>query len=167
MKVRFQTEQPWKFTELYRGFTATLLRNMFLLGSFFVFVDFFTQEYRNLQVRQHLKSLTTEEEREQSRGQYFDFKKLSPFFTGGVCATLAWWLVFPLDVIKSQIQAMRPDQQLGVFQRLKHVHATLGVRGFFRGIVPASARSMLANGVSMIAFAYVSSHLINKLEKKD
>ncbi|KAG2386651.1 hypothetical protein C9374_002395 [Naegleria lovaniensis] len=165
LKVRRQTDQPWKLLEVYRGFTATLLRNMFLLGTFFVFVDFFTQEYRNLQVRQQLASLKSDEEREQAKGSHFEFKKLSPFFTGGVCATLAWWLVFPLDVIKSQIQSMRPDEKLGVFQRLSIVGKTLGVRGFFRGIVPASMRSSLANGVSMIAFAYVSSYL-NQWDKK-
>jgi len=61
---------------------------------------------------------------------------------------------------------MRPDEQLGIFQRLSLVRKTLGFRGFFRGFVPASARSLLANGVSMIAFSYVSSHLISKLENK-
>ena len=64
---------------------------MFLLGSFFVFVDLFTQEYRNLQVRNELAMYKSPKERQEAIGQHHEFKKLSPLFVGGVCATLAWW----------------------------------------------------------------------------
>ncbi|KAL9654276.1 hypothetical protein ABK040_010307 [Willaertia magna] len=166
LKVRRQTYQSWKLNEMFRGFSATLLRNMFLLGTFFIFVDFFTQEYRNYQVRKELEKY---EDKKAAENKPFEFKKLNPFFVGSACSTLAWLLVFPFDVIKSQIQSMKVTEQLGVVQRLTIVGKTLGFRGFFRGVVPASARSIVANGLSMIVFDYVSknfSHWEHQLRGK-
>lgn len=82
---------------------------------------------------------------------------VGPFLKGGVCATLAWWLVWPFENLKNQVQAGTPGvaANAGWVERARHVLRTRGgVVGLYRGIGPGSARSLIANGTSMIVFTY-------------
>ena len=143
IKVRQQTGQPWllggggglaaELRNLYTGFGATWLRTVGLMGTFFCLVD----------------SL------ERHAPQTIAIPLFGPFLKGGVCATLGWIVVWPLENLRTQIQARAPGvpDGAGVLERARHVlRERGGVPGLFRGIGPGLTRSMLANGTSMLVF---------------
>ena len=70
-KIRRQIGETWKFSGLYKGLSANMARNIPLLSTFFVFLEF---------------------------SKSFDINPTyRPFVTGAVCSTLAWTIVFPFD----------------------------------------------------------------------
>ena len=149
IKVRKQTNQGWlesksiseairnpskEIRSLYRGFTLFWTRTYLVMGTFFILVD--TLE------RHHSDWLT--------------IPILGPFMKGGVCATLAWIIAWPAEVMKNQIQAGTTGAGEGnIFRRAKFLlEHRGGIRGLYRGMGPGVVRSLIANGSSMIAFSY-------------
>ena len=82
-KVRRQTGGAVRLTDAYRGFSVTLARSCGLMTTFFVLLDVASRH-----VPPDVAS--------------------GAFFRGGVCATIGWWSVWPLEVAKSQIQSGLP-----------------------------------------------------------
>ena len=78
IKVRRQVQQSWKFSEVLSGSGATIFRNGFLFSSFVVYMDLTKQ---------------------------FIPGGLSPFVLGAFCSNMAWLTIWPLDVVKSQLQS--------------------------------------------------------------
>jgi solute carrier family 25 carnitine/acylcarnitine transporter 20/29 len=60
--------------------------------------------------------------------------------------------VWPFEVLKSQIQGNTPGPK-SIFGRLVYVAQNGGLLGLFRGILPGSLRSLIANGASMVVFS--------------
>ncbi|KAK3089938.1 hypothetical protein FSP39_007797 [Pinctada imbricata] len=84
------------------------------------------------------------------------FKKplIGPFLTSGIAATLAWWIVWPLEYMKCQVQCDY-GKRVSVIERMKIIVRERG--GFFalyRGILPGTIRSFLANGTSMVVMSF-------------
>ena len=73
VKVRRQLDKPWNLSSVYKGSSATMVRNAFLFGSFVVYIDLSKQAVDG---------------------------GLGPFWTGAVCSNLAWLTIWPLDVVK-------------------------------------------------------------------
>ena len=148
IKVRQQTGQRWlaapsaaqalahplrELAACYRGFGISWLRTVGLMTAFFVQVDHLE--------RHHHELVAT--------------PLLGPFLKGGVCATLGWVVVWPMENLKTQLQARASGvpADASVFARARHVVAQRGgVLGLYRGIGPGLARSLLANGMSMVVF---------------
>ena len=128
IKVRRQVQMPWKFVETFNGSGATIFRNSFLFTSFVIYMDITKQIIPG---------------------------GLSPFMTGAVCSNLAWLTIWPLDVVKSQLQS---GKYIGksYFYLLRDIVKD-GL--LFRGIVPGLLRSTIANGFSMVAYKKVESIL--------
>ena len=82
------------------------------------------------------------------------FQGLGPFVKGGVCASLAWMLVWPMEVAKSNRQAglYKGMDHASTGQVLKHIVSERGISGLYSGIGPGLLRSLVANGSSMIVF---------------
>eukprot|EP00744_Colponema_vietnamica_P017678 GILI01024873.1.p1 GENE.GILI01024873.1~~GILI01024873.1.p1 ORF type:complete len:330 (-),score=33.04 GILI01024873.1:39-1028(-) len=147
------TVEAWKelvsvrqVQELYKGFGVTFLRTWGLMGTFFILVDYSSRKLPDL--------LST--------------PIIGPFFKGGVCATAAWWVIWPFEFMKSQVQAAASSPtatQLTVAQRMQVVLKQHGFLGLYRGILPGSLRSLIGNGCSMIVFSYCQS-LRHKYEQK-
>lgn len=129
IKVRRQVGQSWTIRELYKGYTITWIRTSGLMCSFFVMVD---------SGERHIPHV-------------FAQPVIGPFLKGGVCATIAWWIVWPAEILKSQIQGNTPGPKT-MLKRLVWVIKNDGIRSIFRGILPGTIRSMIANGASMLAF---------------
>jgi solute carrier family 25 (mitochondrial carnitine/acylcarnitine transporter), member 20/29 len=151
IKVRRQTGQAWlasgsagealrnpvrEARNLYQGFGVAFVRTWGLMGSFFVMVDVLERNHADL----------------------LAIPVLGPFMKGGVCATAAWVLVWPFEVLKNQIQAgtnAGAGPNAGWAVRARYAMASSGgVRGLYRGIGPGLLRSVLANGSSMVAFNF-------------
>ena len=128
VKVRRQVDQKWKLSSIYKGSSVTMLRNGFLFMSFVTYMDI--------------------SDRVVPGG-------LGPFLKGSICASLAWLTVWPLDVVKSQVQSGN-YREAGVRALLRDL---LNSGRLYRGIVPGLTRSVIANGISMMAYTRVYSEL--------
>lgn len=126
IKTRRQVHGKWGVKEVFTGSGATMFRNSFLFSSFVVYMDLAAQ-------------LTP------SGGS------LGPFWLAGICSSLAWLTVWPVDVVKSQVQSGRYGGQS--IPALVRRNLASGV--FYRGLVPGLARSFVANGLSMVVYQRV------------
>ena len=131
-KIRRQTQQKWKLREIYRGFGVTWCRSSGLMSTFFVITDSGRRHYPDV----------------------FNSPVLGPFITGSVAATVAWWVVWPLEHMKSKVQGTY-GADLPVIQRMRLViKETGGLMGLYRGILPGTIRSSIANGTSFLVMTY-------------
>lgn len=131
LKTRRQVDQPWKLNEIFSGSSATIFRNSFLFSSFMIYIDLSKQLVPG---------------------------GLGPFWTGAVCANLAWLTIWPLDVIKSQIQSGHYNQQ----SYLQLFISNVRTGHMFRGLTPGLLRSFIANGCSMVVYEKVQRALIEQ-----
>ena len=139
-KVRRQTQQAWQLRHVYRGFGITWSRTVGLMCTYFILVD---------SGRRHAPGL-------------FSSPVLGPFLTSGVAATLGWWVVWPLEYMKNQVQGGYGREE-GVWSRLGRVARERGgLLALYRGIGPGTIRSFIANGTSMVVMQHAQklvSHL--------
>jgi hypothetical protein len=135
IKTRIQVQHAWSVKELLSGSLATMARNSFLFSSFVIYIDI-------------SKQLVT--------------GGLSPFLTGAICSNLAWLTIWPLDVVKSQVQSGNFEgksiSRLLVDNMRNH--------SIYRGLLPGLARSFLANGCSMVVYEKVLTVLKNCTDTK-
>jgi solute carrier family 25 carnitine/acylcarnitine transporter 20/29 len=148
IKVRKQTGQPWmkhasvsealrhptqELLNAYGGVGVTWARTTVLMTTFFIMVDSIVRW----------------------APEVFTYPIIGPFAKGGVCATIAWGACFPLEVAKSRVQAAALPTTMRA--ELATVVREQGVAGLYRGFGPGAARSIFANGTSMVVFAYCQS----------
>ena len=112
---------------LYRGAGVTLLREAQAYG-----VWFLTFEYLMKQTMKHTK-------RE-------DIPSWKIALYGGLAGEALWLASYPLDVVKSKLQAdqLKPKDHKfkGALHCARHVWATEGAMGFWRGLTPTLMRAM-------------------------
>jgi len=128
IKTRRQTEQKWRFKELLNGSGATMFRNSFLFCSFMIYIDLSKQLIPG---------------------------GMGAFWTGAICSNLAWLTIWPLDVVKSQLQS-------GKFAGKSYMELlTYNIRSgaVFRGLLPGLTRSFIANGCSMVVYKEILTML--------
>lgn len=129
VKVRRQVGENWRFRDVYRGSSVTLARNAMLFTFFMTNIDL--------------------------SKQLVPGGGMSPFWTGATCATLAWLMIWPMDVLKSRRQSGLYD---GV-SSFKLMENLVREGAMFRGLVPGLFRSGIANGVSMFVYNKISQEL--------
>lgn len=81
-KVMRQTGGQPMLNQAFRGYSVTLARSCGLMTTFFILLDVAGRQIPDIAG--------------------------GAFFRGGVCATVSWWVVWPLEVSKSQIQSGLP-----------------------------------------------------------
>jgi solute carrier family 25 carnitine/acylcarnitine transporter 20/29 len=81
---------------------------------------------------------------------------------GGLGGTAFWLGCYPLDVIKSKLQvdSYSSPRYRGILDCGRQVVAAEGMKGLFRGFVPALARSFPANAVCFAVYEATKS-LVN------
>lgn len=77
---------------------------------------------------------------------------VGPFIKGGICATLSWWTIWPFETLKNKVQAS--NEGGSALNRALHIIRSEGFFSLYRGIMPGSIRSLVANGTSMVVFTY-------------
>ena len=121
---------------LYSGYSVTLMRTMGLLGSFFVMVDYSVRYIPEV----------------------INAPLVGPFFKGGVCATTAWIFAFPFETAKSKIQSDTTGKyktmRNATWNVMRGIYVKKGIRGLYRGFGPGAGRSFVANGTSMVVYAW-------------
>ena len=125
-----------QLSELYTGAAATWGRGTVMLTSFFVLCDYSEKAAPELMSR----------------------PLLGGFLKGGVCATIAWAVAWPLEVAKNKVQGTealyKGRSTLSIVWRIAESE---GLRGLYRGILPGALRSFVANGAGMAVFQFTQS----------
>ncbi|RYH13126.1 MC/SLC25 family protein [archaeon] len=128
IKTRIQVQHAWGLKEMFSGSSATILRNSILFSCFVFYIDLSKQLVPG---------------------------GLGPFWTGAISANLAWLTIWPLDVVKSQIQSGNyNDRTISQLLKENFKNGT-----FYRGVVPGLTRSFISNGVSMVVYEKVLTWL--------
>ena len=129
IKTRRQVDKPWAIKEIFNGSGATIFRNSFLFSFFMIYLDLSNQLVPG---------------------------GLGPFWSGAICANLAWLTVWPIDVVKSQIQS---GKFVGRSPLLLLVDNFASPSSLYRGLLPGLSRSFIANGCSMVVYQKVMKYL--------
>jgi solute carrier family 25 carnitine/acylcarnitine transporter 20/29 len=127
-KIRQQTQQNWPLRQMYSGFSISWCRTVGFLTTFFIIWD---------TTKRHIPDP-------------FNRPLLGPLLSGSISATAAWWVVWPLEYMKSQVQAAY-GQNVPALQRMRMV-AKGGFFALYRGIGPGTLRSVIANGPSLVVY---------------
>mmetsp|Transcript_5527 Transcript_5527/g.11334 ORF Transcript_5527/g.11334 Transcript_5527/m.11334 type:complete len:272 (+) Transcript_5527:121-936(+) len=131
VKVRRQVVSGWKFAEVFQGFGTTLFRNSFLFSSFVIYMDILKQQL----VQRDME--------------------LPPFLKAGICANLAWFSVWPLDVVKTRRQSGKYEGKSLIWL----MRDSFKTGDMYRGLGAGMLRSLFANGVSMEVYVLVEKKL--------
>jgi len=123
--------------ECYTGVGATWGRATVMLTAFFVLCD----------------------QSERAAPDVMSRPLLGGFIKGGICATMAWGVSWPLEVVKSKVQGVEAHRFKGqsMWTILAHTARNEGLRGLYRGFLPGAMRSFAANGVGMAAYQLTQS----------
>lgn len=99
---------------------------------------------------------------------------LKVLLCGGIAGIVTWGSVFPLDMVKTRLQAQtmhdhvaepagegrallrRPRQTLNSFEIAREVYRTEGVHAFYRGLGICSIRAFIVNAVQVCVFGILS-----------
>jgi solute carrier family 25 carnitine/acylcarnitine transporter 20/29 len=127
-KVQRQTGQVWAYKKMYQGFKVVWMRSVGLMTTYFSVVDFFrrnTNAFKN---------------------QY------GIFLMNGICACIGFIYIWPLEIIKNQIQSMKNVE--GKTSVLKLIKIRIKEHGLFNGLYRGSLPGLLSvyirNGVAMV-----------------
>ena len=129
-----------QLAELYTGASATLGRATVMLVSFFAICDY----------------------AERAAPGIASQPLLGGFLKGGVGATAAWAIAWPLEVVKSKVQgaeatAAAAFRHRGTLAVLRQIWLAEGAAGLYRGFVPGAMRSFVANGAGMAVYQFTQS----------
>lgn len=133
-KIRRQTGTEWKLKDSFKGLGVTWFRSLVLLPSYFVFLDTFRRRFDKFDALN-------------------DSQIIKPFLTSACASVMAWWIVWPLEVIKSQIQANYKAEKNSIQQIMFVIKERGGLFGLYRGITPGSIRSFFANGSAFVVMS--------------
>lgn len=122
-KVMGQTNQKWKFNDIYRGLTAQVIRNTGLLIPIFCMVDI---------SRRHT-----------------DYMKQPSgiFMVTSLSASAGYLIAWPLETMKNLAQSATPHAGATVVQRIDYLG---GLRGMYRGVWPGTICGGFRNGCAMM-----------------
>ena len=128
-KVQGQIGLKWSISNLYQGFKLLWLRNTCLMTYYFILVDYFrrkTNAYKS---------------------------KYVLFFMNGLCATVAFSLVWPLEIVKNKVQSQKSNE----FKRysitkmlIENIKQNGLYHGLTKGSLPGLSSVFLRNGAAMI-----------------
>eukprot|EP00960_Hanusia_phi_P066866 766494-Hanusia_phi.AAC.4 len=160
MKIRRQTGQSWLITpqsqhslvnaglqlkELYKGMGPTFWRSTFMLGTFFILNDYAVRLIPDV----------------------VNAPVVGPFVKGGVCATIGWLLAWPIEVVKSRVQADSTSSysNKNTIRLIREIVKEEGLARTFRGIGPGICKSFVSNGAAMFMFHFLHEFMEEKQEK--
>lgn len=134
-KIARQCGRSYKIRDLYTGMTITWMRASVLMPFYFIYLDYFRRNFDTM----------------------FTSNIIGPFLASGVGSVAAWWMCWPLELVKCQIQSGHmKEKNWSIWQRLKFiVKERGGVFALYRGIAPGSLRSFVGNGSGMVIMQYL------------
>jgi solute carrier family 25 carnitine/acylcarnitine transporter 20/29 len=131
-KVKRQTGQTWRLMEAYQGFFMQLPRTVGMMTCIFCGVD---------------------TARRWTDGECMKKPHYS-FVTWGGISMLSFWVIWPLETLKNQVQAgtmIEGTTKPTLSQRIAYLGGPLGL---YRGIMPGSISVFLRNGAASVIMAF-------------
>jgi len=131
-KVKRQTGQTWHLREAYQGFSMQYPRTVGMMTFIFCGVD-------SVRRWTHGEALK---------------KPQFAFLTWGAVSMLGFWVIWPLETLKNQVQAgtvVEGAISPTIMQRVAHLGGPLGL---YRGILPGSISVFLRNGSAAVIMAF-------------
>lgn len=128
-KVQGQIGQKWKMSKMYQGFKTLWMRSTGLMMIYFILVD-------SLRRNTSLYNI-----------------KYGVFFLNGFCATSAFLVIWPLEIVKNQIQSQSYDRtkKMKTYDIIKQRILENGIlNGLYRGSLPGLLSVFIRNGAAMI-----------------
>lgn len=127
---------------IYRGFASTLVRDTLGCGMFF-FV------YQGLAKKVFVGEAKNAE----------DMKSWQVFIAGGLGGMAFWCPIYPIDSIKSRLQAdsLTNPRYRGSLDCLYKTLQEVGLSGMYKGFWPCAARSFPANASMLVGFELAMS----------
>jgi solute carrier family 25 (mitochondrial carnitine/acylcarnitine transporter), member 20/29 len=115
---------------LYRGHSVNTLREICFLGTYF-----FVYEHSKHVLNPYLPA------------------SVSIALSGGVSGAIGWFISFPLDAIKSNIQGVAlTHPRLSAVAIARHLIATKGILGLYNGVYASVARAFLVSSSRFTAY---------------
>ncbi|CAB3232904.1 unnamed protein product [Arctia plantaginis] len=118
---------------VYKGTTATLLRDIPATGLFFMSYD-------------SLMKITVSKDTCPSN------KMAACMFAGGVSGMCYWIVAMPADLLKTRFQTAPEGKYSGLMDVFKQLMSREGPRGLFTGLTPVLVRAFPVNAVTFLGF---------------
>ncbi|KAK7937723.1 uncharacterized protein PG986_014591 [Apiospora aurea] len=142
---------------LYFGGAVTALRDSIGYGFYFWSYELSTQW------------MSTAKEDKSSLSQ----EAAKVLLCGGLAGVMTWASIFPLDVIKTRVQAQtldhaarpllddptKPQRRLGAMEVAREAYREGGMRVFFRGLTICSVRAFFVNAVQWATYEWIMYEL--------
>ena len=111
--------------DFYKGFTVLYPRSTLIIISFFVQLDYWR---RCTNMMEH---------------------PVGQFVASGLTGLFAYWLIWPLEVLKNVTQAEAQNVGTTFKERYRYIYSKYGIKGFYRGIIPGSQGIFIRTGASL------------------
>lgn len=117
---------------LYRGFFATLLRDIPGFATYFTSYEYLRRKWAK------------------NQGQNSYSEPIQILLAGGLGGMISWVVSYPFDVVKSFIQAA--PSKVTYFEAVKEIYREGGYRAFARGLTPTLIRAFPVNAVMFASY---------------
>ncbi|KAL6065096.1 Solute carrier family 25 member 45 [Balamuthia mandrillaris] len=129
-------------TGLWRGWTATVLRDCFSLSMYLGSYHWMRRTFG------------------QSTNSVFS-NMIVQLCIGGVAGCLGWATAYPLDVVKTRLQTQQSQRYSGIYDCALQTLNRGGLKEFYRGLTPTLLRAFPVNAVMLLAYE-LGSQLIQE-----
>lgn len=98
-------------------------------------------------------------------GDRNDTNNLHQFIAGAVSGTMAWTIIFPLDVVKSQMQGytlkknVRAFNNFQIARELRKVYRLHGILGFYHGLGIYMGRAFFGSGIAFMVWNWCQQNM--------
>jgi len=124
------------FLALYKGLPATMMRDIPSRT-----LTFSLYEYNRRFLVDHLGS-----------------QSLANLFAGGMSSFMSWFIVYPLDIVKTKVQCSPSG---GISYWFKQIYREHGLKGFYKGVEAPLSRSIITGSVTFFTMESIKSFLLD------
>jgi hypothetical protein len=145
------------FIGLYQGHVVNTAREVVFLSSYF-----FIYENCKFSLLSFLSSFSSLSSPSTSSSTRSSAALVSIPLAGGIAGAIGWFLSFPLDNIKSNIQTMNLDRghlfhRKSAFEIGKQILQSRGLFALYSGVVPSVTRAFIVSSTRFSVYEYVLS----------
>ena len=159
---RIATEHGWQ--RLYQGWWSTVWREIPAFGLYFAAYDHLKDRANSFIMNRERQKLLLQGQSDTGDVLTNTHKWLASAFAGGCAGSITWGIVYPVDVIKSQIQTApldKPFRELRMVTVGQDLVARHGVRYLFRGLGITLIRAFPVNGTIFPVYEFTLKQLTN------
>jgi len=150
---------------IYRGMSATILRDVPAYTTQFVAYEFLKRQFSTLSFSPSPVSADSNEKNGSGNGctNYDNVSLGGLLMAGGIAGLIGWSASYPQDIIKSNLQITEKESAIqyrsrykdgGFWECGKHIVAKHGWKGLWSGFSICAARAFPANAAAFLAYEW-------------